>query len=475
MSSYVFHGGALRVASNGTIERGGYKEVVQAQADVLHEQRAILDAAGTSTLSAGQRAEFETLGRQLAALKVARATVDAGLAAEKAEAAAMSGSGDGNADASARARALAEIPDRVTGGGAEDRLTRPTGSRFAQVFPRVPLEAGGFASADDFLGVLHSQRHDPRMRAATMSSGDDPHGGFAVPAQFSAQWLDTMIESEIVRPRATIWPMTSKTRIVPAWDTDGAADANGPYGVAAQWIDESDDVDMAQQQFSMRQQTLVAHSMGFYVEANNALVSDGLGFNEQLMTALRESGAFHMDRAFFKGSGTGQPAGILVSPARVVVAKETGQAADTIRYENCTKMLSRLRPSSFAKSIWVAHTSTIPQLMQLQVAVGTGGTLAPAVVQSNGQFTLLTRPLIFSEKVPTLGDEGDLGLYDFSAYMIGMRADVSIDLSQHVGFRRNKTAYRLIVRLDGMPSISTPYTQEDGTTVSPFVVLAARA
>ena len=38
------------------------------------------------------------------------------------------------------------------------------------------------------------------------------------------------------------------------------------------------------------------------------------------------------------------------------------------------------------KAIWIANSSLIPQLLQLSVAVGTGGTVVPVLSQSGGQF-----------------------------------------------------------------------------------------
>ncbi len=43
-------------------------------------------------------------------------------------------------------------------------------------------------------------------------------------------------------------------------------------------------------------------------------------------------------------------------------------------------------------------------------------------------------PILFSEKVPTLGTVGDIGLYDLTHYAIGMWAQVSLMVSPHVYF-----------------------------------------
>jgi hypothetical protein len=80
------------------------------------------------------------------------------------------------------------------------------------------------------------------------------------------------------------------------------------------------------------------------------------------------------------------------SPPRdctIQVAKETGQGK-TIVYENLAKMMSRMFAGSFGNSVWVCHQTTIPQLLQLSLAVGTGGAPVPVLNQANGQFTMLT-------------------------------------------------------------------------------------
>ena len=138
-------------------------------------------------------------------------------------------------------------------------------------------------------------------------------------------------------------------------------------------------------------------------------------------------------------------------------------------------MFSRMHPASISNSVWVANSATIPQLTQLGVPVGTGGAHVPVLSDSNGKFTILTRPVLFTEKVPTLGTEGDIGLYDFSQYSIGLRADISLDRSTDVGFTRDTSYFRGLLRADGMPSWAKPYTPKNGDTLSPFVVLTDAA
>jgi len=350
---------------------------------------------------------------------------------------------------------------------------RPSGRKFAQMFPDVPMSMDGWDSPGEFLTVVGRGLHDPRLFAASMSTGVGQDGGYAVPPAILGNWLDSSLESEIVRSRATVWPMIGDSRVVPAWDL---MDRSGDdvAGFEIQWTPELGTIDL--QVGKVRKIKLVAKKGAILAEASEELRADGLSFDEQLNQILVKAFSYGMDRSFLRGTGAGQPLGVLNSGARVIVSKETGQSAATVVYLNLVKMFARMPSASIPNSVWVASQSTIPQLSVLSIAIGAGGSHIPVMTESNGGFKILTRPVIFTDKVPTLGTQGDIGLYDFSQYTIGMRQDVTIDRSQHVGFARDAMTYRLKVRLDGQPNISTPYTPPNSApTLSPFVVLETRS
>lgn len=116
-----------------------------------------------------------------------------------------------------------------------------------------------------------------------------------------------------------------------------------------------------------------------------------------------------------------------------------------------------------------------PTAFDLSLAIGTGGDRIPVMTESNGQFKILTRPVLFTEKTETLGSKGDIMLCDFSQYVVGLRSDMRFDTSIHVAFTTDEILSRIIERHDGEPLWDEALTLEDGaTTVSPFVVLEAR-
>jgi len=105
--------------------------------------------------------------------------------------------------------------------------------------------------------------------------------------------------------------------------------------------------------------------------------------------------------------------------------------------------------------------------LSLSLPIVTGGVHIPVMSESNGTFRLLTRPIVFTEKVPGLGTVGDIGLYDFSQYVVGMRAEFQLAKSQHAGFANDKSYYRGIIRVDGQPKLSAPITPFSGDTALP--------
>jgi HK97 family phage major capsid protein len=124
--------------------------------------------------------------------------------------------------------------------------------------------------------------------------------------------------------------------------------------------------------------------------------------------------------------------------------------------------------------VWLAHSSTVPQLLTLQVGTGASNTFYPALKESDGAFSMLGRPCLFTEKCSALGTVGDLIFVDLSQYLIGLRRDITIDRSQHVRFSSDEVMLRALVRLDGQPTWQTAFTPKTGSTLSWAVVLQTR-
>jgi HK97 family phage major capsid protein len=337
---------------------------------------------------------------------------------------------------------------------------------------------GGPAMNRTYAGMFNQGRklevNEEEIRAfrASMATSTPSLGGFSVPEPLAAQWLDDSIESEIIRPRATVWPMESATRKVPGWDSsDQSSTLFG--GFAMEFLAEEGPG--TNQTGKLRVIQLTAKKGAIFVDISNELREDGQGFEAQLDRAMRVSIGYGMDQYFINGTGAGQPLGIRSDPAKITIAKETGQKADTLVWESLCKMFARMYPAGQQRAIWLANSTTIPQLLSLNIAVGTAGSWIPVLTESSGQFNILGRPVIFTSHMPKLGDADDLMFCDLTQYCIGIRRDLRLEKSNIPGWTKDLMSYRALLRFDGQGTWNAAITPRNGDSLSWCVGLAERA
>jgi HK97 family phage major capsid protein len=294
-----------------------------------------------------------------------------------------------------------------------------------------------------------------------------------IPSQTAEKIHAVSLENEIVMPLAFVQPMMTNEIKIPAMAI-GSHAASLMGGFTASYVAETGTINEADPK--ARSMTLTAKKLTGMIRFSSELAADIPGGEAQITSICGKGLSWYRDKAFLKGTGAGQPLGILNSNCLVSVAKETGQKEGTIVYENLTKMMARIYPGSFKNSVWICHQTAIPQLLTLSLSVGTGGNAIPVMSETSGKFSMLTRPVIFTEKTEPLGTKGDIMLADFSQYVIGLRSEMRFDMSIHVHFSTDEILARLIERHDGQPLWNEALTLADGaTTVSPFVTLDARA
>ena len=337
------------------------------------------------------------------------------------------------------------------------------------------LGDGGFKNVNEYARtVLMGHAHDERLANLSMGEYSDPAGGFAVPPQFAALMLDNSLENEIVRPRARIEPMIAKDKIIARWDYYDHSTGMHFGGLKSQWVAEGD-TPATLSQGKLEQMTLIASRLFIYGKVSNQLLDDAPTLSGSLDGAVTAAIGFDLDSAFFRGTGVGMPLGILNDPAKITIAKESGQEAATINYDNLVKMFARMADSCRERAYWVVNATAIPELLTLSIEIGVSGVHVPVMTRGPNGFEILTRPVIFTEKVPAIGTEGDISFVDFSQYAVGLRNDLRLDKSAHIGFATDETAFRAILRADGRGTWKSAITPLFGNTQSWVVTLATRA
>jgi HK97 family phage major capsid protein len=323
-----------------------------------------------------------------------------------------------------------------------------------------------------------AENRDLRHKILDYSEKVPSEGGILVPEEWRSDIMTRALEIAVVRPRAVVVPMPTGKLRWPAVDmTTEVGEVYG--GMVFSWVDEGGTITPSDATFAAI--ALEANKLAGGALIPNELLKDAAALTTWVMTNLPKGIGQFEDLGFLKGNGVKKPLGALHAdnPALITVGGEVGQPAATITWNNVLAMFARLLPESFASSVWVITPDAIPEIFSMALPVGTGGS---AVMLGEGQGTqslpmsMLGRPIIWSRKAPAvLGTKGDISLVDLSQYVIGDTQDVRIDQSEHVSFWTDKTAFRIIERVDGQPAQLSALTPENnGPTLSSFVQLATR-
>jgi HK97 family phage major capsid protein len=321
-----------------------------------------------------------------------------------------------------------------------------------------------------------SERLRPMAAAGSDEQGTyaDQYGGFLVPETFLPQLLTTDFDGDPTAGRTQQIPMATPTVRIPARvDKDhSSGSVSGGFTVARRI--ETAAATASRQSYELI--SMVANNLfGLAYATEEILTDSAVSFAALLQAGFRDQFASHLLDEKLRGTGVGEFEGILNTPSLVSVAKEGGQSADTIVYENVIKM--RARCWGYANAFWLANHDTYPQLAQMSMDIGTGGSAVwqPSVVPDRPDM-LLGRPIVFSEYAETLGDKGDLILANWSQYLEGTYQGMQQAASIHVRFLNHEQTFKFWMRNDGRSWWRTALTPRKGaSTLSPFVTLDARA
>lgn len=429
-------------------------EMIAAAKKKREDMQALVDTATAASreLTAEEAAQFDTL----------KAEHDATMANVSRAEALETMQTEANTSRGSIARGAALPGTRAAGDPAVQKFENfghfMAAVRFKPNDQRLNYTEGGGSSEADF--VSDDLRSEQRMDVGTS-------GGYMVPTEFRNELLSVPPEEQIVRPLVKVKiPAggSSPDAGVTIPSLDQTSSSNNYGGVEVVWINEGDE--KPETGAALRDITLTPHEVAGLITITDKLLRNWQSADALLKQLLRGAISAAEDHAFIRGNGVNKPQGVLNSPAAITIPRTT---ANLIKYADVVAMVAKKLMRGGTSSIWIAAQSVLPQLTLL---VGPDNQLVwkPDAV---GGFagTLLGYPLKWNNRSPALGTKGDLMLIDWSIYLIKDGSGPFVAASEHVLFKQNKTVIKAFWNVDGQGWLTEPITEENGYTVSPFIIL----
>jgi len=323
---------------------------------------------------------------------------------------------------------------------------------------------------------------DPRLYNATgLGETTASDGGFLVQTDFSSTMLQDVFETGILASRCKRMQISGNSNSIKINGVDETSRASSRYGgIVGYWKDEAGLKTASKPAF--RQIELNLKKLIGLCYATDELLDDATALESVIRSGFVSEFGFLLDDAIINGNGSGMPLGLLNAGCVVSVEKATGQAKETVIFENIIAMYSRLFAASRPSAVWLINQNVEPQLFSMTLSAGTSG--VPVYMPAGGisgqpYGTLFGLPVLPIEQAATLGTQGDVILADLTnGYILAEKGGIKSDMSIHVQFIYDESVFRFVLRIDGQPvraTALTPYKGGSGSTQSHFITLDTRA
>jgi HK97 family phage major capsid protein len=315
------------------------------------------------------------------------------------------------------------------------------------------------------------------QNAAGMNETIGTEGGFAVQTDFAGMLMESAAKSGNILPRVDRYNVSAGADSVRWVEVDESNVSTTVFGgVQVYWASEAHEVNKSQpvlQEAQLKLEKLMGIAYATYeLERDSNFISQL--YSRAFALAIQRE----LEATIISGDGKGKPIGLLTSGSKVTVAKEAGQAAATILWENISHMYNRaLNKDQISNFVWLCHPDLAEQFDFLQFPIGTGGVpvYLPAA-QAGSVSTLKGRPIVETDHCSALGSEGDIVFTNLQDYMLITKGGVKTDTSIHVQFLTAQNAFRFIFSANGMPKRNKALTIKNSSNQrSNIITLAARA
>ncbi len=282
--------------------------------------------------------------------------------------------------------------------------------------------------------------------AKALSEGTGTEGGYLVPTEFRAAVVEKMYKEGVIRPRATVIPLTRDKMEVPA--------ESG--GVTVYWTGENSAFTESNPTFA--QVVLNTNKLTGLSKMSRELFADtAVNLMDYIARLFARAFNTEEDKKFMTGSGTGEPKGL-----RQYTVTSVAQAGANLAADDIKELFYTLPVQYRSRASWLIHNTRIKLVDKLK---DSQNRYLWADGLAGAPNTLLGRPVLEQNDIPTnLGagsDESEIWFGDLSYYLIGDREEMGVETTtQGAGaFENHQVAFKVWERIDGQLGITDAFVK----------------
>ena len=227
------------------------------------------------------------------------------------------------------------------------------------------------------------------VKALTVAN--DASAGYLAPQEFGSELIKLLTEFSPIRSYAKVISISAPSIVYPRRVT----------GTSATWVAEI--ASRTASGMTFEQVTMTPHELATFTDVSNALLEDNAyNLEGELLSDFAESFARTEGLAFVKGTGAGQPFGIMAASG--IAELKTGVAANFPASNPADVLIAMYHKiaTTYAQSgVWMMNRNTLAIVRQWKD--GNGRYLVLDPITAGAPSTLLGRPVV---EMPDMDDIG---------------------------------------------------------------------
>lgn len=345
------------------------------------------------------------------------------------------------------------------------QLLKCTGNRTALLrFPYKDLE-----------GLILKEYKDYGIKDTSelMAENNLTSGSYLVPIEFPAMVIEAAIKTSPVLQNIWRMPMNASLISLPKLtQSDGSyfggvtfQETGGVTYSSGVIANTGEGVQITPKQATIERLMLLAKKVVAGVVLTDEIIQDSVINIVNYMTGLLvRAWQYRLEYYVIQGNGTTQPLGI-TKDADVIASAVPRLTAGQLNYKDLIKVDGELDEIFSGQEFWLMRKKTLADL-RLKV----DDVKQPIVRETWGERmgiptltpTILGHPYHVTKNVPALGSTGDVIIANLGMYILGIRSDMRIDISDAPRFEYDETNVRFVARLDGKPGTAFAFKMLKG-------------